>query len=92
MSKASWRLSLPWLEKIGDASYSLYLSHFMVMSAVGQVGKKILGTSASPLGLALFAVAATVICVLASLVVHRFIEMKLHDATRFLKPRRRVPA
>lgn len=61
--------------KLGDASYSIYLSHYIFMSALGQIWRRLLpGGSVSWVSFAVFAVFA---CALAGIVVYHLIERPL---------------
>lgn len=71
------------LEKLGDASYSLYLTHLLVLAFFGQVASAI--PSRSPLAHVLLLCAALAICVGTALVVYRLVERPL---LRLLRTRR----
>jgi len=75
------RLRLPLL--LGDASYSLYLSHPMVLSAAGQAWRR-LGAAGLPGGLVLFCLAGLAIAVVAGLATYRLVEQ---PATSWLRRR-----
>lgn len=75
------------LEKLGDWSYSLYLSHPIVLSAAAQ-GWRGLGDGAP---LLLFPFVALIGCVAASAFLYRFAEMPMSGwAKAVLKPRAQV--
>lgn len=61
--------------RLGDASYSIYLSHYLVMSAIGQVWHKLV--PAGPLGWIGFALVAPVVCALVGIVVYHGLEQSL---------------
>lgn len=75
------RLSWPLL--LGDASYSIYLSHSMTLSAMGQAWRR-LGGAQLPGGLALFCLAGLAVAILAGLATYRIAEQ---PATRYFKRR-----
>jgi exopolysaccharide production protein ExoZ len=60
---------------IGDASYSIYLSHYLVMSALGQLWRKLIPLF--PGSYIVFAIAGTLICSLAGILVYMVIEQPL---------------
>ena len=64
--------AVPWLTAIGDASYSLYLTHMFVLPCVGKLWTKY-GVSS---GIVFFGVALTA-CLLAALASYRWIEVPL---------------
>lgn len=71
--------SLPrmdFLHKLGDASYSLYLSHAFVLSAVSQGWRK-LHLDALPGGRAGFCVAGLAACILVGILVYELLERPL---------------
>lgn len=71
--------SLPTLKsmhRLGDASYSLYLSHPFVLSALGQLWRK-LHLDARPIGWIGFCLVATVACTVVGWLVFRGIEEPL---------------
>lgn len=59
------------LHLIGDASYSLYLSHFMVMSAVGQVWRK---AGLSDLPYPIFIAFSVAVCLAAGFATYHAVE------------------
>ena len=63
-----------WLHRLGDASYSIYLSHFFVLSAVAQIWRKLALTAE---GFALFAVASASCAVIGGLVCWYAIEVPM---------------
>lgn len=67
---------LPPLRLVGDASYSLYLTHFLVLSAAGQVWRKI-GLGGSAVGRVGFCVLATLACLAVAILCYRFVEQPL---------------
>jgi len=70
-----------WLERIGDASYSLYLTHTFILRPYRDVWIATVGNS---LPAALYLITAILIAVLLGLVVYRFVERPM---TRFLRRR-----
>ena len=75
------------LVPLGDASYSLYLSHSVVTLVLGMLVKKHLVPLQSILVVAV-AIVAAVLCVFIGLAVHRLVERPLMDlARRLSKPR-----
>ena len=72
------RLALPgvWLERLGDASYSLYLSHGLFLSGLLQVWRRVLPQAELWNWLA-FSLVAIIVASLASLLVYRFVERPL---------------
>ncbi|WP_295855004.1 acyltransferase [uncultured Xylophilus sp.] len=64
------------LHAIGDQSYSLYLSHPIVLSAFAQLWR-VLGLHGLPGGIVLFALLAVPVCVLAAAVLYRWVERPL---------------
>ncbi len=70
-----------WLARIGDASYSLYLTHTLVLHPAWRIWTALGGASWPPVLFVLFAIAASV-CV--GLLVYRFVERPL---TRTLQRR-----
>ncbi|WP_235955241.1 acyltransferase family protein [Sphingobium psychrophilum] len=70
------------VREIGDASYSIYLSHFMAMSALGQVWRKLVPDG--PYGWAGFVLCSLIGCTLFGIVVYRFLERPLTGVIRQL--------
>lgn len=64
------------LKRIGDASYSLYLSHPLGVSALAMVWGR-LGGFAHPAGAALFVPVAAIGCIVGAFVVYRLVERPL---------------
>jgi exopolysaccharide production protein ExoZ len=70
------RLSVPnWLVFLGDASYSIYLSHFMVVSAVARIGYSHLHQL--PIPIAVWMVALILCGTCAGILTYLFIERPL---------------
>ncbi len=67
-----WRL----LEHLGDASYSLYLTHIFVVGAVVAIGGRLLPID-GPVGYLLLVESATGAALAAGLLVHRLLEKPL---------------
>lgn len=71
------RLPVPrWLSTLGDASYSLYLSHIFVIFPVGRLWAGLV-PSTSGANHAAFVLAATIACCLVALAAYRWIERPL---------------
>lgn len=68
------------LEQLGDASYSLYLTHVLVFRIVSRVALPLLSSGAA--GAWLYATLGTVAAVWVSLVVHRRVEAPVAAALR----------
>lgn len=80
------RLSIPPLKRLGDASYSLYLSHVFTLSALTQAWKS---HHLARFGEALFLVVAPVTAILVALIFYRFVEQPLtRAAARMFQARR----
>ena len=77
---------LPAAVLIGDASYSIYLSHPLVLSAFAQVWRR-LGLQHLPLALPLFLVAAGAAAAVAGCVLFRLVERPLGGLARAAWPR-----
>ena len=75
---------LNFLHKLGDASYSLYLSHAFVLSAVSQGWRK-LHLDSLPGGQVAFCVVGIAACTVAGLLVYQLMERPLINI--FKKPR-----
>lgn len=65
-----------WLRLLGDASFSLYLSHFVVLSFVSQLWRQ-LPISPSPVSYVAFGIVAIGISVVGGIVCYRLIERPL---------------
>lgn len=65
-----------WLERIGDASYSLYLTHPLILSAAVSAASRLGLLATLPMQLA-FVAGATVVSILVSFAVNRFVERPL---------------
>jgi peptidoglycan/LPS O-acetylase OafA/YrhL len=72
---------------VGDASYSLYLIHPLVLSALSQVWRKA-GLGGTTAGMAAFCLVAIAVSTLAGLACHRLVERPLGQRLT----RRRLPA
>lgn len=71
------RLCMPrLLVLLGDASYSLYLTHVFVLSLAGRLGSG-LGLTGSVAGNSVFLLATLLACCLVALVVYRYVERPL---------------
>ncbi len=70
---------------LGDASYSIYLTHIFTLGAVRLFWGK-LGIGASPLAAAIFACVAMVLVCVGAVVTYRLVEQPLlHAAQGFYK-------
>lgn len=90
LERSGRRLELPWLLRLGDASFAIYLIHPFVLQVCGTASMRI-GLHGSNLNCALSALAAAVFSVLAGLVVHQYMEKPLHDWTRGQKALQALP-
>jgi exopolysaccharide production protein ExoZ len=79
------------LQQIGDASYSLYLTHTFVLAGARRVWQRLFEISSLPSHLA-FILLATALSVFVSMLVHRFLEkpmtLVLIQAWQRVSPRR----
>jgi peptidoglycan/LPS O-acetylase OafA/YrhL len=67
-----------WLRRIGDASYTLYLAHFLVLLVLRRVFEAMgLFTDVSALSMAGFMGVGLVVSVMAALILYRLIERPL---------------
>lgn len=64
---------------IGDASYSIYLSHFIIMSAIGQLWRKAVPQFAG--SNIVFCVLATFLCTIVGIFVYRYFERNFSKIT-----------
>lgn len=72
-----------WLRHIGDASYTLYLAHFLVLLVLKRVFASLgLFTDGSALSMVGFMIVGLMISVIASLILYRLIERPLLRLTR----------
>ena len=76
LERSGWLPRVPGLRPLGDSSYSLYLSHPIVLSAFAQAWQKA-GLHQLPGGMWWFCAAAVVLCVVAGGAVYRCIEWPL---------------
>ncbi|MEJ2894511.1 acyltransferase [Bordetella avium] len=67
---------MAWLHKLGDASYSLYLSHAFVLSALSQAWRK-LHLDTLPGGWVGFGLAGLLACTVAGMLVYAWLERPL---------------
>lgn len=75
---------LGWLERLGNASYSIYLFHFVVIAAFGRVWSAVL----APVDLVVFVPIAVLVATIAGWLVHVGVERPLLETLR----RVRVPS
>ncbi|GLQ19571.1 acyltransferase family protein [Algimonas porphyrae] len=81
---------LPALRAIGDASYTLYLSHLLVILALKRVCEAAgILTAPSLSGMAVFMALATSASLIAALILYRLLEKPLLTLSRALLPKRR---
>ncbi|WP_099529795.1 acyltransferase family protein [Stenotrophomonas maltophilia] len=80
-----------WLHSLGDSSYSLYLSHFFIISLCVVLANK-LGGAHSWFQHVLFLVGALSLCLIASQVLFKWVEQPLQSFARKLHRRRPQPA
>jgi exopolysaccharide production protein ExoZ len=72
-----------WIRRIGDASYTLYLSHFLVVLVLKRVFEQIgLFTDVSALSMVGFTVVGTLASVVTAHILYRVIERPLLQLTR----------
>ena len=77
---------LPLLHRLGDASYSIYLSHTIVLSALSQGWRKV-GLDALPFGKTAFCVVGVVAVSVVGLAMFRWLEQPLIEVFK----KKRVP-
>ena len=81
-------LKAPVLKTLGDASYSIYLSHLITLGVVRQAWRSVVHPSANPLVFAAFALVAFVAATGVGMVIYRFIERPLlKQLSAFITPR-----
>ena len=84
-----------WSIKLGDASYSLYLSHSLLVGGItNHVIALVSPTRLAPWSIVIAGCTAMLACILVGLVVHAVIEIPLLRAARRLgsRPPRAMPA
>lgn len=82
------------LRIVGDASYSIYLTHMITMAAAGQGWKRLIGGSMSGSTI-LFILFAMTVCALGGMAFYRLVELPLTNRLKAMTRRtavRRVPA
>jgi len=72
------------LQKLGAASYVLYLSHYHVILAVTKIASSTSITSLGVVGVGLLLISALAACLLAALLINRFFEIPV---TKWLRKR-----
>lgn len=77
LSKSEIRIESRLLKSIGDSSYSLYLLHGILMSALGQLFRKIVIPFAGSTTYFVFPVIALATCAVASYIFYITVELKL---------------
>ena len=80
MERSGGSLLPRWLRSVGDSSYSIYLSHVLVISALGRLWGAVKVDNAWLNGLALAALFAGAL--IAGRVSYRVLELPLHNRTR----------
>jgi len=83
-------LRSPWLLKLGDVSYSLYLTHYAVILALGLALHYIVPDAvfaSPPLALVPFVTATTVVSLIIAYLAHRWIEVPGMRIGRYLTSR-----
>ncbi len=84
MLEAGGRVRVPqWLRSLGNASYSLYLSHIFVLSAIGRAWSR-LSPSDSLLNHAVFLLVAMAASLFVAHIVHRSVERPLLELPKHL--------
>jgi exopolysaccharide production protein ExoZ len=78
-----WR----WPHLLGDSSYSLYITHAIILSAVSQMWRKA-GFPQTTLGLIGFSVVAVLASVIIGVLTYRFVETPLASWTKALQRKR----
>jgi exopolysaccharide production protein ExoZ len=74
---------------LGDASYSLYLTHVVTLAAIGQIW----AAGLQRLGAPLFVISALVSCVVVALLCYRVLERPITAALKlWLRSAKRLPA
>jgi len=86
----------PWLEELGDASYSIYLTHVFVIAALRVIAKIAGVTMHETLSVMIFVLCALAASAVGGVIIYRRVERPLTDAAgRMLlgrKPRLRLTA
>lgn len=82
LANAPKRLNSIILEKVGDSSYSLYLSHSILLSALGQIFRKVLYPFMGTTTYIVFPIMALLVTLIAGYIFYLIIERPL---TRYIK-------
>ena len=69
----------PWLQRLGDASYAIYLTHFFVIRALEKLTH---GVPQDPLSLAIVTILVMGACALIGVVIHLGLEKPLTSGLR----------
>lgn len=77
LSNGRLRIRSTTLQAIGDSSYSLYLSHYILMSALGQFFRKAILPYVEGATYILFPIVAFVICLIAGHIFYSTVEVNL---------------
>ncbi|GHA97396.1 acyltransferase [Algimonas arctica] len=81
-----------WLRKVGDASYTLYLSHFLVLLVLKRVFEQVgLFTDVSVMSVVGFTVVGVGGSVISALILYRLVERPLLRLTRVALAKRAAP-
>jgi len=80
---------LPRLAHLGDASYSIYLSHPFAFGISRLLWHRFVDASASIAAAAIFATFAMAVCLAIALLTYRFVELPMHNSlSRWYRARR----
>lgn len=84
LSRSETRIESRLLERIGDSSYSLYLTNYILMSALGQAFRKFVFPHAGLATYFVFPLVSLVVCIAAGYIFHQLVEVKLTRKIRRL--------
>ena len=74
------------LNRLGDASYSLYLSHGIVLSAASQIWRKV-GLTQIPGSFTAFTILSVLLAIVVAMLMYQLVERPLLDAFRRKRPK-----
>jgi exopolysaccharide production protein ExoZ len=74
---------------LGDASYALYLSHIFTLGVLRKLFPPLLGEG--PLAAWLFVILSLPVCVLVSILIHKYVDNWLLRHERLVRKRRQSP-